>query len=154
MDDFTEGTSLKAVILGFIAGAMATLTVHEFIKSLFFDAGVIPLQPWNMDMIDNGPFAGVLPKIASATFWGGVWGSILAMVFGNRPQGSMTVRGFAFGILGPALIGVFLLVPLLKGGEPFLGGNVAAMGAVLCILAGWGAVTAWIYGLFSYGRLP
>jgi len=154
MDSQMEGTSLKALIFGFIAGAIATLTVHELIKSAFFDAGVIPLPPWNMDAIDTGPFAGVLPKIASATFWGGVWGSILAMIFGNAPTGSMTLRGLAFGITGPALIGVFLLVPLLKGGEPFLGGNVPAIGAVLCILAGGGVVTAWLYVLFSYGRLP
>jgi len=149
-----EGTSLKAVILGFIAGAIATLTIHEFIKSLFFDAGVIPLAPWDMAPIDTGPFAGTLPKLASAAFWGGIWGSILAIVFGNQPEGSMTLRGLAFGITGPALIGVFLLVPLLKGSAPFLGGNFEAMGAVLCILAAWGVVTAWLYGFFSYGRFP
>ncbi len=150
----TEGLSLKALILGFIAGAIATLTVHELVKGIFFDAGVIPMKPWDMTPIDSGPLAGSLPKIASATLWGGVWGAVMGMAFGREPEGSMTLRGLAFGITGPALIGVFLLVPLFKGMAPFLGGNVEAMGAVLCILAAWGAVAAWLFGLFSYLRLP
>jgi hypothetical protein len=150
----SEGLSLKALILGFIAGAIATLTVHELVKGVFFDAGVIALKPWDMTPIDSGPFAGSLPKIASATLWGGVWGALMGMAFGREPEGSMTLRGLAFGITGPALIGVFLLVPLFKGTAPFLGGNLEAMGAVLCILAAWGAVAAWLLGLFSYSRLP
>lgn len=149
-----DGLSLKALILGFVAGAIATLTVHELVKGIFFDAGVLPLQPWDMTPIDGGPFAGSLPKIASAVFWGGVWGALMGVLFGREPEGALTLRGLAFGIAGPALIGVFLLVPLIKGSAPFLGGNLEAMGAVLCILAAWGAVSAWLFGLFSYARLP
>lgn len=149
-----NGFSIKALILGFIAGAIATLTIHELLKSLFFDAGIISMRPWDFEPIDSGPFAGAMPKIASATLWGGAWGALMGLIFGREPEGSMTWRGALFGITGPALLGVFLFVPLLKGTAPFLGGDLVAMGAVLCILAGWGAVTAWLLGLFSYGRLP
>ncbi|MGQ0674395.1 MAG: hypothetical protein ACT4N2_16170 [Hyphomicrobium sp.] len=147
-------STIKSIILGFIAGVIATLTVHELIKMFFYDANIIPFKPWDMAPVDNGPLAGVMPRVANAAFWGGLWGSLFAVMLDNPPQGSMTLRGAVLGILGPAIAGVFLIVPLLKGNPPFLGGDVGGIIAVLSILAGYGAVTAWLYGLFSYGRLP
>jgi hypothetical protein len=75
---------------------------------------------------------------------------------GGAPRGSMTLRGLLFGILGPALIGVFVAVPLVTGRFPlFFDGAPNMIGSVLLILAGWGAATAWLYGFFtSGGRLP
>jgi len=146
--------SFKALILGFIAGAIATLTVHELIKSLFFDAGIIQMQPWDLTPVEGGSVTSALPKIGYATLWGGLWGALMGAIFGRHPEGSMTCRGALFGIIGPAVLGTFLFAPLLEGTAPFMGGNLNAIGAVIAMLAGWGAVTAWLLGLFSYGRLP
>jgi hypothetical protein len=150
-----QGISFKNLLLGFIAGVIATLTTHEIIKYFFYDANIIPFKPWDLSPVDNGPLAGVMPRLVNAALWGGLWGAIFAVILGNVPQGSMTLRGAALGIVGPAIAGVFLIVPLLKGGAPFLGGDIGGIIAVLAILAGFGASTAWLYGFFTSGcRLP
>ena len=146
-----DGTSLKNIILGFLAGVIATLTVHEIIKCFLFDAGYIPLAPWAMDPVS--PFG--LPKLVSDALWGGLWGSIFALILGNVPTGSMTLKGALLGIVGPAILGVFILVPLVKGAPMFFDGEPALVISVLAILAGFGSVTAWLYGFFSSGcRFP
>lgn len=151
-----EGTSFKAIVLGFIAGAIATATVHEAINWVLLQQGIFPRIPWDMEPITTGPLAEYqIPKLVSAMFWGGVWGSVFAIILGNAPTGSMTLKGILLGIIGPAVIGVFVLVPLITGRFPlFFDGDPNMIGSVLLILAGYGAVTAWLYGLFSYGRLP
>ena len=146
-----QATSFKNIVLGFLAGVIATLTIHELIKCFLFDAGAIPLKPWDMAPVD--PWG--IPKLISDSFWGGLWGSILALILGNTPTGSMTVKGAVFGIIGPAILGVLLWVPLIKGQAPFFDGEPVLIGSVLLILAGFGAVTAWLYGFFTSGcRLP
>jgi len=71
------------------------------------------------------------------------------------PKGSMTLRGAVLGIVGPALLGVFVAAPLLNGNELFLGGDVNLIWPVLVVTAVFGAITAWLYGFFSSGlRLP
>ena len=146
-----EGATVKNIILGFLAGVIATVTIHELIKCVLFDAGYVPLKPWDMSPVD--PWA--LPKLVSDCLWGGLWGSILALVFGNVPKGSMTIRGALFGIIGPAILGALLWVPLIKGQPPFFDGEPVLIGSVLLILAGFGSVTAWLYGFFVSGcRLP
>ncbi|MFA5949281.1 MAG: hypothetical protein WC807_03250 [Hyphomicrobium sp.] len=146
-----NGTSFKSLMLGFAAGVLATLTAHELIKMALVNAEVIQRVPWNMQ---PAAITGI-PQIASDTLWGGVWGAIFALVLGDVPKGSMTLRGIILGILGPALVGVFLLVPILKGGPIFMGGDPRLIASVLLILAGYGATTAWLYGFFTAGcRLP
>lgn len=144
-------TGLKNLILGFIAGAIATVTIHEIIKYYLNQHGYIPLEAWSMDPV---AVTG-LPKIASDMLWGGFWGSIFAFILGDRPTGSMTVKGALLGILGPAIIGVFLVRPLVSGAPIFFDGEPTLILSVLAILAGFGAVTAWLYGFFNSGcRLP
>lgn len=148
---------IKSIVLGFIAGAIATLTIHEIISWLFLNFWTGWDRPsWNMAPVAN-PFLPdlVIPQIASDTFWGGLWGSLFGLILGSRPEGMMTIRGAILGMFLPALVGVFLLVPFLTGRfEPFFGGDASKIIPVLTILAGWGAVTAWLYGFFRYGRLP
>ena len=149
---------LKAIVLGFIAGAIATLTVHEFISWLFNNPSLWsgwPRTSWSKEPVLVPLLDIAVPQIFSDMFWGGLWGSLFGLILGARPQGSMTLRGAAMGIVGPALIGVFLAVPLLtQKFPPFFGGDVSKIVPVLVILAGFGAATAWLYGMFRYGRLP
>jgi hypothetical protein len=147
------GTSLKSIIYGFIAGAIAVVTVHELINYGLLQAGIFPRHPWNMT--DHAAVTGI-PQLASDMLWGGLWGVIFALILGDVPQGSMTLKGALLGILGPALVGVFVLVPQMTGRFPmFFGGDLGLVGSVLLILAGFGAATAWLYGFMTSGfRLP
>lgn len=147
-----NGTSFKNIVLGFIAGAIATVTVHELICYYFYTTGLFPRQPWPTE---PAAMTGI-PQFVSDMAWGGVWGSIFALILGNEPRGSMTLRGAFLGILLPAVLGVFILVPLLTGRFPlFFGGDITMIWPVVVILAGFGAATAWLYGFMSSGcRLP
>ena len=60
------------------------------------------------------------------------------------------MKGLVFGIIGPAILGVFILVPLITGRFPlFFGFDPELLGSVLLILAGFGAAMGWIYGLLA-----
>lgn len=150
---------LKGIVLGFIAGAIATLTVHEFISWLFnnpnlwngWDRVSWSKEPVNSLLLPDTP----IPQIISAMIWGGLWGALFGVILGPRPQGSMTVQGAILGLFGPALIGVLVAIPLLTQAYPiFYDGDAGKVIPVVTIMAGFGAATAWLYGLFRYGRLP
>ncbi|AHB47397.1 hypothetical protein W911_01705 [Hyphomicrobium nitrativorans NL23] len=146
-----EGTSFKNLLIGFVAGAIALVTVHELIALCLADAGHISRTPWSLE---TSGLTG-LPQIVTDVVWGGVWGMVFAAILGDVPQGSMTVRGAVLGIVGPALIGVLVLVPLVRGETLFLNADPDLIWPVLVLGAGFGAATAWLYGLFTAGgRLP
>jgi len=144
---------LKAMVLGFIAGAIATVTVHEIVSFIFTNPALWTgweRVSWDMTPNDYG-----VPKIASATFWGGLWGALFPVIFGTLPKGPLTFKGLLYGLIGPALIGVFLAVPLLTHRTPvFLDGQASLVVPVLVILGCFGAALGWLYGLFAYKRLP
>lgn len=150
--------SCRSLVLGFVAGAVATVTAHEIILHLLNAYGFpAPRAAWPMTPIDQGPLASLgIPKIVSATFWGGVWGMIFAAIWGNTPQGPLTLKGALLGIAGPAIIGLFVLVPLLtKKHALFFADAPELIAPVLLVLAGFGAVTGWLYGFLTSGcRLP
>ena len=151
------GISFKSLALGFVAGAIATVTAHELIALALQENGLFSRVPWPMDPIAQGPLAAHgVPQIVSDTFWGGLWGIIFAMILGNPPQGALTIRGAFLGLVGPAILGVFILKPLLTGEQAlFFGGDVNILWPVLVILAGFGAATGWLYGFLTSGcRLP
>jgi hypothetical protein len=65
----------KSLVLGFIAGFLATLIFHQGLWYLLYGIHFIPadLPAWPLDPIP--PFA---PSVISKSFWGGVWGAALA----------------------------------------------------------------------------
>jgi hypothetical protein len=141
-----DSTLLQRILLGFVAGAVAVVTAHEIIDYLLHAAGIFPRVPWSMT-----PAAVTgLPQIVSDMFWGGAWGILFALIGDKVPGANLTVKGLIFGIVGPALLGVFILVPLITGRFPlFFGGDVKLLGSVLLILAGFGAAMGWLYGFLS-----
>lgn len=149
---------LKGIVLGFIAGAIATLTVHEFISWLFNNPSLWSgwdRVSWSKEPVTNLLLGIELPQIISAMIWGGLWGALFGIILGPRPQGSMTIQGAILGLFGPALIGVLVAIPLLTQSYPiFYDGDAGKVIPVLSMMAGYGAATAWLYGLFRYCRLP
>jgi hypothetical protein len=138
--------SVKNLLMGFIAAAIAVVTAHEIIDLLLLKAGLFPRVPWSMA---PAAVTGV-PQIVSDVFWGGLWGVLFVLIEDRLPGGSLTLKGLIFGIVGPALIGVFILLPLITGRFPlFFGGDPKLIVSVLLILAGFGAAMGWLYGLLT-----
>lgn len=141
-----DGISLKSLAFGFIAGAIAVVTVHEIIDLILNKAGVFPRVPWSME---PSAVTGV-PQIVSDMFWGGAWGIVFVLLYAFIPGGSPALKGLIFGVLGPAILGVFILVPLITGRFPlFFDFDPKLVGSVLLILAGFGAGMGWLYGLLD-----
>jgi len=137
---------LKKLAFGFIAGAIAVVTAHEIIDFILNKAGVFPRVPWSMK---PAALTGV-PQIASDMFWGGLWGVLFALLVAQIPGGNFIIKGLVFGIIGPAILGVFILVPLITARFPlFFGLDPKLLISVLLILAGFGATMGWIYGLLA-----
>jgi hypothetical protein len=138
--------SLKHLALGFIAGAIAVVTVHDLIRYILYAMGLFPLAPWSMQ---PSAVTGV-PQFVSDMFWGGLWGVLFVLLLGMIPGGSLPIQGLIFGIVAPAILGVFILVPLITGRFPlFFGGDPKLIVSVLLILAGWGVATGWLYGFLA-----
>jgi hypothetical protein len=153
----TTMNALKSLILGFVAGVIAAATVQEAISWLFvhywtgWDA-----EPWSMRPMPSLLVPQVvLPWLIGSAITAGLWGALFGLILGWKPEGMMTIRGAILGLFGPGLVGSFLAVPYLAHTpSPLLEGNVSQIVPILCIAAGFGVITAWFYGLFSWGRLP
>lgn len=138
--------SFKNLLLGFIAAAIAVVTSHEIINLVLLKAGLFPRVPWSMA---PAAVTGV-PQIVSDTLWGGLWGVVFAAAAPLVPGNSLTMKGLIFGVIGPALLGVFILLPLVTGRFPlFFGGDPKLLISVLLILAGFGATMGFLYGKMS-----
>lgn len=103
--------SIGRILLGFAAGALAVPVFHQTALFLLHAAGVGPAA-WNMTPV---PPLGV-PALLSAAFWGGLWGSALALAepFFPRGAGPYWLAALAFGAVLPTLV-VWTVVLPLKG---------------------------------------
>jgi hypothetical protein len=149
--------ALKCIVVGFIAGAIAAVTVQEFVSWLFLNYWT----GWHDVVWSTEPYRSVvapdvvLPRIANTAIVGGLWGALFGLVLGWKPEGMMTIRGAILGLVGPGLIAAFYVLPNLAGQpSPLAEGDVSQIVPILCITAAFGAVAAWLYGLFAYLRLP
>jgi len=136
---------------------LAAVTVGEFISWLFVNYWTgWDAQPWSMEPVHSLAAPDVVaPWLASAAVTGGLWGALFGLILGWKPEGMMTVRGAILGFFGPGLLGSMVAIPYLAHSvSPFIEGDVSKIVPMLCIATGFGAAAAWLYGLFSYGRLP
>lgn len=148
---------LKNIILGFIAGVIATVTVHALISWIFvhYWTGWVD-YPWSLRPTRTVLVPDVyIPWVASDALTGGLWGALFGLILGSHPEGMLTIRGAILGLIGPALVGAFLALPYLTGSDsPLFTGNVSTIVPTIAIYVGFGAVATWLYGLFQYKRLP
>lgn len=150
-------SALKCIIAGFIAGAIASVTAHEFISWLFVNYWTgWDAQPWSMEQTQSLLLPSVeLPWVVGNAITGGIWGAVFGLFLGWKPHGRLTFRGAVLGLLGPGLVGALTVMPFLaQRPSALFEGNVSELVPILCIAAGFGAITAWLYGLFSFCRLP
>jgi hypothetical protein len=106
------------LLTGFIAGALAVLVFHQLTYLGLQQAGMVTSPPWRMNPV---PPYGV-PTILNQVFWGGLWGAAFGLLFGQLP-GRGWQKGIIFGMIGPMLLGSWLVVALLKG-QPVMAGFV------------------------------
>jgi phosphotransferase system glucose/maltose/N-acetylglucosamine-specific IIC component len=135
--------NFRNLVTGFVAAAIAVLTVHQSIVFGLDSAGVISREAWSVK--PHGPLQ--IPTILNSVFWGGLWGSVLALLYNKLPGSAAWIKGLLFGWL----IYFFsnnLILPLIKGNPLFFGGDLNQLAAVFLILSGFGMATAIIYNAF------
>lgn len=133
--------SIDDLLYGFLAAAIAVLTIHELLVMLFMYAGNLPqATPWSLK--PTGPWN--IPTVLNSVFWGGLWGVVYVFISDLLPFTQIWLKGAAFGIL-IAVVSNFTLLALIKGKPLFMGFKFKLIAAVLVILSGFGAVTAVLF---------
>jgi hypothetical protein len=136
------------ILLGFVAGFLATLTVHQLTIGLLHMLGATQNPPYSMRAI---PPLGV-PSVLNLAFWGGLWGIVWALVAERMPRRwPLWLAGLIFGALAPTLVGWFIVAPI-KGQAVANGFNPARMWIGPLVNGVWGLGTALIYDLLRRWR--
>lgn len=141
---FSEASlSLRDLALGFAAGAIAVVAFHQSVILGAFLAGLTVNSPWSLRPI---PPLGV-PLIVSQMFWGGLWGTLFAFVWPLVPGRHYWQKGVIFSLIGPLLLGSWILVPLIKqSGALFAGFSPLRLALGLCLSTAWGAGSGLLFG--------
>jgi hypothetical protein len=138
---------LKLLILGFVAGALATVVFHQSAWFALNQAGAIPADrpAWPLDPI---PPWGV-PSLVSKAFWGGLWGAGLALLLARIEGSAYWLAWIVVGAAAPSLVAMYV-VPMIKGlpiGDFWPRAGVAAM-----VNGAWGLGTGLFLCLFGAAR--
>jgi hypothetical protein len=139
--------SLKLLILGFVAGFLATLIFHQGLWFVFNHTGVIPpdRQAWPIDPV--APLN--IPSVLSKAFWGGIWGLALTPVLVHLSGASYWAAWILAGAVALTAV-AFFVVPLLKGQPMQALGPRFLIG--LAVNGAWGFGTALLLRLLSVFR--
>jgi len=122
-------SSVRNIVYGFIAGALAVLIFHQGMYYLLATSGMgVRGTPWRTDSVplmrDLSDLLGYpplrLPTLMGQMIWGGLWGALFGTVADRMPGGPTWIRGLVFAMIGPMLIGSWLILPLIRG-QPILG---------------------------------
>ncbi|AMJ59260.1 hypothetical protein [Bosea sp. PAMC 26642] len=139
------GIAPKNLLIGFLAGAISVVIFHQGMVMILHLLGLLPTGPWLFIPV---PPLGV-PSLLSQMFWGGLWGMLFAAIWPHIPGSEFWLKGLIFGIIGPTVIGNWLLVPGLRGRPLFA--NFAALGLLNGLLIG-GAFGIGLALLYGYSR--
>lgn len=143
-----RGSMAGLLLLGFVAGALATLTFHQVTIWLLTALGAIQGNPYSLQPI--APFG--VPQVVNIAFWGGLWGCVFALVADRFPRSwPLWLAGLLFGAIAPTLVGWFIVAPL-KGQPVASGFNPARMWAGPVINGMFGLGTAVFYDLLQRWR--
>ena len=135
--------SVRRILLGFVAGFIATLVFHQGGLALMNQLGLTERAPFNMSA--TPPFG--VPAVFSTAFWGGVWGILLVWFLGTRKT-AWHLRAFIFGALLPTAVAFFVVAPLK--GNPIASGGAPTLILGAIVLNGlWGFGTALIFRLLA-----
>ena len=131
------------IVIGFVAGALATLTFHQITIWLLTSAGGIQGNPYSMRPV--APLR--VPQVVNIGFWGALWGCVFVLVAERFPRNwPLWLAGFVFGAIAPTLVGWFVVAPI-KGNPIAQGFNPARMWVGPVINGMFGLGTALFYDL-------
>ena len=146
-----ENSVGRNVLMGFIAAAIAVVTVHQAMYLVVGQLGLAKIDAWSMKGV--APYG--VPAVLNGMFWGGLWGILFGLIHDKLPGGMMWLKGLIYGLL-ILVLSNWLLLPLIKGnifGVPnqvlFAGGDTKRLMAGVIILGGFGAALGLIYGLLT-----
>lgn len=153
------------VLLGFIAGALAVVTVHQAVVFIFGNMGLARGTAWSFET--TGPYGLWLgtpgeiswrvPRLVNLMFWGGVWGSVYALVERKLPGRAAWMRGLVLAVL-MVVFANWMAIPFLKNTlfgaklEYFGGLVVQRMLVSLAINASFGVALGILYDWMSRKR--
>lgn len=124
-------------LIGFVAGFISVLLLHQGILSLLNSIGFIQLPSYSTK--PTQPFG--LPQIWSSAFWGGIWGIVLSLfAFRIKQNFRYWLVTLLFGTLVPTAVALFLVLPLKGISIQDWPTNLLPTG--LMVNAAWGAGVA------------
>jgi hypothetical protein len=131
----------RNLVLGFVAGAIAVLIVHQVMVLILGTVGLARNPPYSMAPVK--PWG--VPTLFNSMFWGGLWGAVFGAIADRLPrQWPLFVTGFLFGVLGPVLVGWFVVAPI-KGLPVAAGWNPTRMLTSVLINGPFGIGVAYIF---------
>ena len=153
------GFSVRNLLLGFIAGAIAVAIFHQTVVYVLVATGMLPATsiPWNMKAY--GPLG--VPTIVNSMFWGGLWGALFGVIWDKLPGGAMWLRGLIYGLI-IVVVSNWTLLPLIRAHvfgvtnaaqiALFSGGDPKRMLNTVLIQMGFGIGLAIIFNVIAKAR--
>jgi hypothetical protein len=130
------------IFVGAVAGAMSVLVFHQGVIAILHSLGVVPGAPYPLQA--TRPFG--VPVIWSITFWGAVWGALLAASLGRFDGLALVGAATIFGAAFPSLVAVLVVGPLKD--------RPVSLGVALLVNAAWGLGTGLLLALFGRRNEP
>jgi hypothetical protein len=138
---FPQASSVSAtrLVLGFVAGFIATLIFHQIGLLVLHFAGMTPAMPYNAHPVP--PFG--VPQFISLAFWGGIWGIVFVLAEPVFARGSAAywIGAIIFGAIFPTFVAWFVVFPL-KGLPAGRGFHLPAVFVGPIVNGLWGLGTA------------
>ncbi len=139
------GDLSRWLVVGFLSGAVSVLLFHQGVAALLHALDLTARAPYSMQ--PTKPFG--VPVLWSITFWGGIWGAVLAATLARLHGTPLIVGSLVFGAVLPTLVAWFVVAPLK--GQPMAAGFVPAAMTIGPIVNGAWGLGAGI-GLALFGR--
>ena len=136
----------KLLILGFVAGFLATILFHQGLWWVFNHTGVIPSgrPAWAIDPVP--PFG--IPSVVAKAFWGGLWGAGLTLLLGQLTGAAYWTSWIVVGALALTVVAFFVVLPIKGEPIPILWPRFAIG---LLLNGAWGFGTALFLNVLRLG---
>lgn len=137
----------KLLILGFVAGSLATVLFHQGLWWVFNQTDIIPADrpAWPIDPVP--PFG--IPSVIAKAFWGGLWGAGLTLVLGELTGAAYWTSWIVVGAVALTVVAFFVVLPIKGEAIPILWPRFV-IGLLLNGI--WGFGTAIFLNVLGLGR--